>query len=108
MTATLEVVAEFPVVVYLAVEDDPRGPVFVGDRLITRPEVDDAQPSHPQGHARSDVHALAVRAAVPECRTHGADATLLDGRAVEIDDAGDAAHGFPLERPDFCIPSSPP
>jgi len=42
----LELLAQLPEVVDLAVEDDPDAPVLVGDRLIAAGEVDDGEPSH--------------------------------------------------------------
>ena len=92
MAAPLEVATELLVVVDLAVEDDPRGPVLIADRLIPRQEVDDAQPAHPETHAGSEVHALAIRPAMSERGAHGVDVPFENRAAVEIDDSGDAAH----------------
>ena len=72
--------------------DDPRRAVLVAHRLVPCPEVDDAQPAHPQADAWGQVHALGVRSAVPKRPAHRADLRLVDRAACQGDDSGDAAH----------------
>ena len=55
---------EVLVVVDLAIEDHHHGPVFIEQRLLTGGNVDDGQPAVAKAHARLDVHAAFVRAAV--------------------------------------------
>ena len=92
-----EAAPQFAIVVDLAIEDDDLRAVLVEYRLLPAAQVDDAQSPHPQADRALHVEALFVRAAVLE---RGAQA--LQQRAgdrmvgISMDDAGDAAHGFPL------------
>src|SRR5207244_5638021 len=56
------------VTVEFAIHDDPKRFVFVGDRLISSRQVDDAQPCVPQTNSTvgRDPVALSVRAAMTE------------------------------------------
>jgi protein-tyrosine phosphatase len=67
-----EAVLEGGMVVDLAVEDRPNGPVFVAQGLVAALDVDDAQPARAQGHVGSviDEEALVIGSAVHERGVH--------------------------------------
>ena len=75
MAEGLQLVAQTPVVVDLAVEDDVGAAVLVGDGLITRLEIDDAQARHAEGHPPVDV----IPDGVGTAMTYGPDHPLEDG-----------------------------
>ena len=87
-----EFLAQFDVIVDLPVENDLDAPVLVADGLRAAANIDDAQP--PVAQARLTVHqfAVAVRAAVPDGGIHPAQQLPVDGFAVQVKDAANAAH----------------
>jgi hypothetical protein len=91
--APLEIAPQLLVVVDLAVEDDPDGPVFVRDRLGAVIEIDDAEAPHADRHAVADVHTLIVRASMRHDAAHGTNLVLVNGLPVPANYACDAAHG---------------
>ena len=64
---------ELPVVVDLAVEDDPDRSVLVRHRLLAVLEIDDAQPPHAEADALAEIDALVVGPAMHHRAAHGAD-----------------------------------
>ena len=85
--------AQLDVVVDLAVQRRPDGAVLVGDRLVAGLEVDDAQPARADPHARLDVEAVGVGAAVCERVGHRVDGGRVDRFVHRVmQDAGYAAH----------------
>ena len=91
MSLPLQLGAELPVVVDLAVLDDVDRPVLVGDRLVARLEVDDRQPAGGEGGGAVDEETVAVGPAVDERRTHAGE-PLGVGGPVCADDPADPAH----------------
>ncbi len=85
--------AQLAIVVDLAVGDEPQRAVLVRQRLVTAADVDDRQAAHPQRERTVDVDTLVVRAAMDGEPPHRAQAVGRRGRAVELQDAVDAAHG---------------
>src|ERR1700761_748196 len=61
------------VVVDFAVEHHPGGTVFIGNRLMTGAQINDAQPAHADPADAVDVDAVVVRSAVANLRAHGAN-----------------------------------
>ncbi len=104
MSAALQAASQGGEVIDLAVENDPHGPLLVGQRLPSAGHVDDRQPPVPQGHARQTgpagtqgqvaaVKALVVRAAVAEHVGHAAQGVGVDGKSgLDPGTAGNAAH----------------
>src|SRR5262249_53344588 len=93
VTSGLEVAANVGEVVDLAVEDDPDRPVFVGERLIARREVDDAQAPMTQADALAEVVAVRVGPAMRDGRRHRRQPIAIDRlRVIELQLAGDSAH----------------
>ena len=87
-------VAQFDVVVDLAVEDDQR-PLRL-HRLLAGREIDDREA--PVGHADGalDDLAITIGTAVHEGRAHALQRRAVDRSMVESDDAGKSAHGNAL------------
>ena len=92
MAVSHQLAMQFLVVVDLAVEDDPHGPVFVEHRLLSAFEIDDAEAPHAERDTVLDVNALLVGAAMHHHSTHRTDLVLEDGLVVPADDSSDAAH----------------
>jgi hypothetical protein len=92
MTALQEHLTQLTVVVDLAVEDDPDGPILVADWLLAALEVDDAQPSHAESNTWTEIHAFLVRAPVHQQSAHRADFLFQDRFAVKANDSSNTAH----------------
>jgi hypothetical protein len=65
MALAQQLVAQFAIVVDLAVADDRPGVILVGDRLMAAIEIDDRQAALPEDRALADIAALVVGAAMP-------------------------------------------
>ena len=88
-----QLVAQVAEVVDLAVEDHDHRAVLVEHRLVAGVEVDDGKARVREADARRQVHALAVRTAMPLGPVHPLEEQPLDRRpAVGIEDADEAAH----------------
>src|SRR5213080_3880323 len=86
-----ELLAQLAIVVDLAVQHDRHGPVLVEDRLVSRVQVDDAQPLDAESHAALTMDACGVRPTMPDHRAHPGDQVGLD-LAPHDRLAGNAAH----------------
>src|SRR6478735_9972693 len=84
MALALEFVADGLIAVEFAIDDDPHRFVFVGDRLNTRPKIDDAQSRMAKGDPSvlADPAGLGIRAAVPEASRGALDRRRLDPAPV--------------------------
>src|SRR5262249_15800738 len=93
MAACLQVPSQLDVIEHFAVEDDPQGPVFVGDRLLTGMQIDDAQPCAAEGNPIVGVDAELVGTPVAETRQHAPHVSVGRWRVDRrLEDSGDAAH----------------
>ena len=91
--AGLQIRSELPIIVDLAVEDDPDRPILVRNRLMAAGDVDDAEPAHPEAHGAVHVDAFVVGTPVNDGLTHRPDDSRLDLLVpVVIELSGDAAH----------------
>jgi hypothetical protein len=81
-------------VVDLAVEDDVARAVLVGHRLLAARAIDDRQPPVAERDVNRVVEAVAIGAAVRDCRVHRRHGCARIGMepAVECEDPADAAH----------------
>src|SRR5256712_9975701 len=94
VTAANELLAKFPVVVDLAVEDQRNVAGLVGKRLVACLEVNDAQAADGEGQVRRFKFPVAVGATMLETRRHPVDALAMRHRLErQIDDSANAAHG---------------
>ena len=96
MALGLERGPELPVVVDLAVADQPQAFVLVGHGLVAgRREVDDGKPGVAKGDAvlLAHQHVLEVGAAMAQRGDHAAQQRLKGDVAAGEVDGGDAAHG---------------
>ena len=91
MTLARQIFAESLVVVNLAVENNPDGAVFIGDRLMASGEVDDAQSPHTDRATAIDMETFVVGPAMDDLVAHRLDA---GGRsqATTLPIAGNSAH----------------
>ena len=87
-----QLLAQFDVVVDLAVKDDLQGAVGVGDRLRAAVDVDDAQPAVPEPGFSVQAVTHAVRATVRDGARHPLEQVSVDGPPRSVEDACDAAH----------------
>ena len=101
MTARGEFLAQLAVVVDLAIEDDPDRSIFVADRLLAAVQVDDAQASHAQPDAITQVHTFFIRPSMHQHLAHRADFVFKHRFAVKANDSSNATHDGTL--PDRCI-----
>jgi hypothetical protein len=92
--SALQVLAQLPVVVDLAVEDDPVALVGVGDGLVAGVQVDDGQAAHGQAHAFAREEALVVGAAVGDEVVGPLEEGPIGRPPVRVHDAEYAAHGL--------------
>ncbi len=93
MTRRFERRTHVAVVVDLAVVDDPDRCILVAERLLSRRQIDDAQPPMAEGRACIDVAAPRVRAAMGQHRLHaGQPGRIAVGQPVGCDDSSDTAH----------------
>src|SRR6185437_10170809 len=81
MTLRDELAAQILIIVDFAVKNDPDRAVFVGNRLVSAREIDDAQPAHANGALTIDVDTLVIRTAMADLRAHLPDDILPGGRA---------------------------
>ena len=90
---SLELGADVGEVVDLAVEDDPDRPVLVGERLIARRQIDDAQTAMSEADAGTDEEAVGVGPAMRDDVGHRRESAAIDRLSrVEVDFSSDAAH----------------
>src|SRR5436190_12315857 len=86
MPLCFEFGAKLDIIENFAVENDPQGFVFVGDRLAASAKVDDAEAGAAQGGLAIEQNAEFIRAAMPQLGEHLAHIALshrLLPRAVE-------------------------
>ncbi|SRR5260370_19767935 len=89
----LQVFAQFLVVVNLAVENDPERLIFIGDRLVTGLNVDNAEAAHGQSDVLLDKETVVIGPAVDDLLVHrrqGVAADLLS--SIRLDNATDSTH----------------
>src|SRR5216684_4614821 len=70
MTASLEFFAQFPKIVNFPVTHRPDGAVFIGDRLVSAFEVNNAETAHAQSDSITDVMAMIVRPTMDNDAAH--------------------------------------
>jgi hypothetical protein len=93
MATFLEILSQFPIVVYLSIEDHPYRAIFIMDRLLPGMHIDDRQPSHPQSHTISKVKPIVIRATPPNERTHPPDQRLINVSRLCVNGSDNATHG---------------
>jgi hypothetical protein len=93
VAGVLQPLAQVAIVVDLAVLHDLDAAVLVADRLVRSLQVDDGQAARGERHGLLREHTGAVGAAMDERLVHRVDDARVDGRAVEGQQAADAAHG---------------
>jgi hypothetical protein len=95
MPGLLELLAQFQVVVELAVLDRPDGTVLVPERLVSARDVDDAQTPRSERDARGEIRPSIVRASMRHDVGHAIQGRLIQGLpsfAAELDRSADATH----------------
>ena len=96
MPAERQALAQFTIVVQLAVEHDGDIARLIPDRLVAADQVDDAEPPNAQCQAHcsriSGEKALIVRTTMAHRGSHGPDTRFGFSRAGYERDAADAAH----------------
>src|ERR1700754_425033 len=92
VTELFQLLAQFEVVVDLAVEDDPRGTVLVVNRLLTAFQVDDREPAHPEANGAINVKTVVVRPAMANRVAHARQQLFVNRLAVVSNESNDATH----------------
>ena len=70
MAVLFELGLQLAEVIYLAVENNRRRPIFPGYRLFATCQIDDREPPHPQRDAVLEQRAGIVRTAIPDDLAH--------------------------------------
>src|SRR5688500_8168892 len=95
MPSALEVGAQLPKVVDLAVEDHPDGAVLIGQRSDPgRTEIDDGQPTFAETDALLRVDAFAIGPPMYERRAHARNQVPFHRRPVEGHLAANPTHQY--------------
>src|SRR5580700_808362 len=82
-------------VVELAVVNDPDAFVFIGNRLVTGLDVDDAQPPHGQADVGFYEKTIIIRAAMNDAPVHlGEHGAVGPPHPVGVKDSADSAHSY--------------
>ena len=92
MPASLETISQLAIVVDLSVQHDQHAAVFVGDRLPSAGQIDDAQAAHPDRGVSVDIHALVVGTPMADALEHPPQNFYVNRLADVLIDSGDAAH----------------
>jgi hypothetical protein len=87
-----EMALEILEIVYLAIEHDDDGPVLVKYRLMSAPEIYDAEAAHSQGHRVIDKQPLIVRATMMHLPQHAMHDALRRFRICAAYYSADSAH----------------
>src|SRR6185436_11738295 len=75
-----QIIAETLVIVDFAIEDNPDGSVFIGNRLVAAREINDTETPHSDRAIAIGVEAFIVRTAVDHAITHRLHERLTSGR----------------------------
>jgi hypothetical protein len=98
VAASLQILAQFPVIVDFAVENDPNGFVFIADGLMTGLNVDDAEAPHRQSDIVLDKKTVIVGATMDDLPVHGDQLIALNALSgvrmpgIGIKNAADSTH----------------
>ncbi len=93
MAPRLKITSQLRVVEDLAVEHDPQGAVFVGDRLLAAVQIEDAETGVSQADVSVEVDPELVGAAVTDRPEHAAEgAPVGRRRPMQVAESDDAAH----------------
>jgi hypothetical protein len=93
MTTGLQLFAQFLVVVNFAVENDPKRPVFICDRLVTGLNVDDAKAAHGQSDILLDKETGVIGPAMSDLPVHRHQRVATNGlRPIGMKNAADSTH----------------
>src|SRR6185437_3250774 len=87
-----EFLAQFEIVVDLAVEDDPRAAICVVNWLLAAFEVDDRETTHRETGGTVDVEAVFVRSAVTNGVVHARQQLLVNRLPVVSNDPDNSTH----------------
>ena len=102
-----ESLSQFPVVVDLTVERDPRRSISVRHRLVAVGEIDDAQSPESQSQGAFDMDPLFIRTPVMDPSGHGHDDVPIHRFVrAKIPDAADAAHSRSARNAGTSLPMS--
>ncbi len=78
MSAFLQLRPQFDVVVDFAIRDEPHALVFVGERLTTAGQVDQAEPAVSEATTVAEIESVAIGSSMAERRGHSPDEFLFD------------------------------
>src|SRR5215472_1771565 len=93
MPLRLQAETQFRVVIDFAVKDNPDIPIFVGNGLPARFDIDDAQPPHGKSDVLFDEKPLIIGAAMHDVAIHASQNIALDAPvAVYKEDSADSTH----------------
>src|SRR5687768_16266306 len=97
MPASFEAAAKLPIVIDLAVVDDPFRLVRVVDRLLAAGEIDDREPAHRKADAAIQIEAIFVGTSMLDGEVHRLKDLTIDGLLRSTYYPYNATHyGYPL------------
>jgi hypothetical protein len=92
--ASLQVLAQVPVVIDFPVEYDPDVAIFVTERLVTALDIDNAEAAHGQSGVAVDKEAVVVGTAMNDLPVHRRQQlTIHSLNRVGMENAADSTHG---------------
>src|SRR5436309_16103425 len=93
VASRLELQTEFAVIVDFTVIDDPQAVVLVANRLLSGPNIYDAEPPHSQPDVALDKKAIVIRPAVRDLRIHLRQRVALNAPFLSgIHNSADSTH----------------
>jgi hypothetical protein len=92
MATSLQVLPKLWIVEDLPIVNDPDGPIFIVNRLVSTAQVDDAQPGMGKSGVLTKIDPKGIRAPMPEQSQHLPEKLLRRRGRVEVNDAGYATH----------------
>ena len=93
MTLGFKLRAQFCVIVNFTVKDDPEALVFIGNRLMSGLNVDDAEPPHREAHIAFNEKTFVVRSSMHNLAVHARENISIDSLSrIRIENAADTAH----------------
>ncbi len=87
-----EFLAEFEIVVDLAVEDDPRAAILIVDGLLAALQIDDGEASHRESDGTVDVKTVLVGTTMPDRLAHPRQQLLVNRFSVVSNNAYNSTH----------------
>ena len=95
MTAGNQVLTKLAVIVNFAVKYNPNAAIFIAERLVASPDVDDAEPAHRETHIAIHKKAVVIGPAVRNLAVHvRQNFAIYALYFIEKENPTDSTHGY--------------